>query len=101
MPKDNGFASQNEALRSLAKSGLALTYDEHALKQMREREIWRQDVRNALETGQIRSIEIAHENEERWKIAGENVDGFPLIVIIRAITTETRIIYVITAFEPK
>lgn len=101
MPKDTAFASENEILRSVAGTGIAVTYDVHALEQMRKRGIWRQDVQRALETGHIVGIEIAHGNEERWRIAGENVDGFPLIVIIKAIKSETAVAYVVTAFEPE
>jgi len=100
LPNNSGFSTETELLNSAVENGLGLAYDEHALKQMRERHIFRQDVLQAVATGVIEGVEIAHGNEERWRISGTNVDGFPLTVVIRAIRIGDTVIYVVTTFEP-
>lgn len=101
MARKGGVKDQSEVLRAVLETSPALTYDTHALNQMRDRRITRQDVRSALGTGSIVGVEIAYETEERWKIDGFDVDGDRLYVVIRALQLDGDTIIIITTFPPR
>jgi hypothetical protein len=94
------FEHENGTFRRAADAQIGITYDEHALKQMSARRITRQDVRRVIDTGRVVGVELAHGDEERWKIKGEDVDGDPLVVIMDAITAGDHALIVITVFPP-
>ncbi|MBL4721052.1 MAG: DUF4258 domain-containing protein [Alphaproteobacteria bacterium] len=100
MPHDTGFVDQNSRLNKIARTGLSISYDDHARRQMISRNILRQDVRCALTNGNVIGVEIIHDDEERWRIEGNDIDDNALIIIILAIQEGDFSAYVITAFEP-
>ncbi len=100
MPRDGGFADQTARLQALIGGGGNISYEPHALIQMRARNIFRQDVRATLAKGTVIGQEIIYDNEERWRVKGRDIDGFPLIVVVEAIQDGALTVVVITAFEP-
>lgn len=100
MPPKTGFTQQDALLEGVLSSGPRFSYERHALMQMQERLITRQDVRAALYTGRVYGVELAYETEERWRIEGLDVDGHKLAVVIEAIQDGAETVVIITTFAP-
>jgi hypothetical protein len=66
-----------EAIRFAASAG-RIRFERHARQRMRERGVYREDVRNALTY--LETCQPA--KDERWKVAGPDLDGDTLSVLV-------------------
>lgn len=95
-----GFLRERKILDEFLSESRSYSYIDHALDQMRERQITRQDVVHVINNGEIVGVNLAHETEVRWNISGPDLDGSKLIVVIEAIVEGQNTVIVVTSFYP-